>query len=424
MNPDRAFEQHTDLARALSRPNSPERAWWAEQAHRKAVSHGNPALANLVAFADFDRIASHPNPDSVRTDIITEFEPHQQYGRLTRVDGDVDLVGVVNPDDFDPDTPAATTGPARSDVPDQIAITTSVLADLSAWQITHAPTVYVTADMVAMLEHAAARLDGTDIMPRHPAYPTGFAVLARPIRLPYGDGTDQVIHAFAWTDFGEALTAFGTVGHLGLIYEFADRRSDDRGVVQAEATYPSRTAWNSAPDLVLTVADPFMTGTPVGGPVETWEQVRTRAHALADKIRDEDVAARYVEHNVPADPEGTVVGRAQPYLAALLLLLAQDVTVTREQNVNEFAGRRAARTGRRNTTHVTVVDIRRREHRGGTGAGTEGSERLNERHIVNGYWRWQPYGPASRLRKRIFVAAYVRGPEDAPLVARPRVRRL
>ena len=421
MNADRAFEQHTDLGRALGQHTSPERAWWNMLAHRRAARHADPQFRGLSAFADYNLVLSNSNPEGLRTHIITGFDPAHESARLTTAGGNEDLIGVVNPDDFDPDTRTVTSVEAI-EAPDQIAIGTTVLAELAAWQIAHAPTVYVTADMVTMLEHAAHGLDDTDMMPRHPAYPTGFAVLARPIRVPYGNGTDQIINAFAWTDFGAAKTAFGTLGHLGLLYEFADRRAQDRQVTYAAESYPSRAAWDRAPDLVLTVTDPFMTGTPVGGPVETMDQVTRQARALADRIRDEGVAARYLEHNAPPVPGGTEIGRAQPYLAALLLLLSQEITVARTQPVNPFAARRAVRAGMRRE-HVTVVDVRRREHRPAE-PGTEAGERLHERHIVGGHWKWQPFGKERRLRKRIFVAAYVRGPEDAPLVAKPRVHRL
>lgn len=423
MNSDRAFEQHTDLARALNRPGSPERAWWDANADRRAARHADTAFRGFAAFADFDRVLSSTTGEGLQTDVVTEFIPGEAYAALAHRAGDTDLIGVVDPDDFDPNT---TTAPAEArDAPDQIAIPVTVLAEMAAWQITNSPTVYVTKDMVAMLEHAAHGLDDTDIMPRHPAYPFGFAVLARPIRVPYGDGTDQIIHAFAWTDFGAALTSFGTVGHPGLLYEFADRRAADREVAHAAQAYPSRTAWSNAPDLVLTVADPFMTGTPVGGPVETVEHVTSRAAAMAAKIRDETIAVRYLERNTPAGPHAKVIGRAQPYLAALLLLLGQEITVTRTEPANQFAARRAAKTGSARG-HVTVVDVRRRVHRTGEPGEPAGpaGERLHERHIVGGHWKWQPYGKERRLRKRIFVAAYVRGPEDAPLVAKPRVHRL
>lgn len=38
--------------------------------------------------------------------------------------------------------------------------------------------------------------------------------------------------------------------------------------------------------------------------------------------------------------------------------------------------------------------------------------RLKKQQVVSGYWKHQPYGPGSKLRKRIHVAPYLRGPDD------------
>lgn len=38
-----------------------------------------------------------------------------------------------------------------------------------------------------------------------------------------------------------------------------------------------------------------------------------------------------------------------------------------------------------------------------------------------GFWRWQPYGVGSRLRKRIWVADFVKGPDGLPLITPPKV---
>jgi hypothetical protein len=41
--------------------------------------------------------------------------------------------------------------------------------------------------------------------------------------------------------------------------------------------------------------------------------------------------------------------------------------------------------------------------------------------LVTGHWKGQPYGPRNSLRKRIWRQPYWRGPEDAPILVRPRV---
>lgn len=421
MNPDRAFEQHTDLVRALTRPGSPERAWWDRKARRKATTTsvaGHPG--NYTALGDYALAAGKAaKREPLETSLILSMIPTPPNPEITPGD---DWVGVVDPERL---RGAITDDPGDTDAPEQIAMPVEVLAEWSARQIAHAPTVYVTEDMVTLLEHAAHALDDTDLMPFHPAYRTGVAVFARPLRLPYGDGTDQIVNALAWTDLGRVRTAFGTTGHAGYLYEFANRHHlpRDREVAKAAGTYPSKQAWAQAPDLVLNVAEYFVTGTSVGSPVETFAQAEQRRVALLHQMETGDSGTARAEPPNGRD-DSTLMGRGQPYLAALLLLLSQDITVTRTERAHDYAVRRATRSGRQRHD-VTVVDVRRRPPSGEPGEHGEPGERtLHERHIVGGHWKWQPYGEQRRLRKRIFVAAYVRGPEDAPLVAKPRVHRL
>lgn len=52
--------------------------------------------------------------------------------------------------------------------------------------------------------------------------------------------------------------------------------------------------------------------------------------------------------------------------------------------------------------------------------GRAGSQ-LNVQSMVSGHWKRQAYGPRRELRKTIWVEPYWRGPEDAPILAKPRV---
>ena len=48
----------------------------------------------------------------------------------------------------------------------------------------------------------------------------------------------------------------------------------------------------------------------------------------------------------------------------------------------------------------------------------------DHRWMVSGHWKQQPYGPNSSLRKRIWIAPYVQGPADKPLVITDHVKRV
>jgi hypothetical protein len=88
--------------------------------------------------------------------------------------------------------------------------------------------------------------------------------------------------------------------------------------------------------------------------------------------------------------------------------------VTRaQQRQADQAGIPAPRTG------VRIVDLRRRavclDPTTATGSRAAPDYRFN----VRGHWRNQAYGPGRRLRKRIWVPEYLKGPEHLPVRRTP-----
>jgi hypothetical protein len=69
---------------------------------------------------------------------------------------------------------------------------------------------------------------------------------------------------------------------------------------------------------------------------------------------------------------------------------------------------------------VSVVELRRRQN---VNQADHGERHVDWSHrwIVRGFWRWQHCGPGNKERKRIWIAPYIKGPEDKPLVATERV---
>jgi hypothetical protein len=409
MNADISYEQHTDLVRALRRSGSPERAWFDDYHATLGLHPLSQEPQELFALGDFTVVSEQARSgQGVHTSLIVGYTPDPP-----KEPGDDQVAGVLDPQALRSPQPQA-------DVPAQLAFPRNILTEVAVAGLAAAPTLYVTPDMVAVLEHAAGVLDDTDVMPYSPSFPSGFAVLARPLRLPYGDGTEQVVHAFGWDTLGQVQTPFGQAGHGGLVWQFADRTlaPQDRGVLRAQGHYSSRRAWADAPRLTLNVVDQYVTGAPVGRTTQSPADVETIRQRLLDALDAPERTERPV--TVPKE----AMGRFQPYLAALLLLLDQQITQVRQESANEHARKRARRAGRQQPG-VTIVDLAPR-HSDPTDEPETGERghRYTTRHLVGGYWRWQPYGPGRRLRRRIYVADYVRGPEDAPLIIKPRVHRV
>jgi hypothetical protein len=66
------------------------------------------------------------------------------------------------------------------------------------------------------------------------------------------------------------------------------------------------------------------------------------------------------------------------------------------------------------------VIVRLRREAGDEPPGEENGEaNYSHRFIVSGHWRNQWY-PSEKLHRQIWISPYVKGPEDKPLIVRPR----
>lgn len=71
---------------------------------------------------------------------------------------------------------------------------------------------------------------------------------------------------------------------------------------------------------------------------------------------------------------------------------------------------------------VSVVDLRRRyQPDDREEIGEVDGRRYRHRWVVSGHWRDQPYGPERSLRRKQWIATYIKGPDGAPLLATERV---
>jgi hypothetical protein len=66
---------------------------------------------------------------------------------------------------------------------------------------------------------------------------------------------------------------------------------------------------------------------------------------------------------------------------------------------------------------VVVVKLRREQGERHEPTGEEGN--YSHRWIVGGHWRNQWYATES-IHRQIWISPYVKGPEDRPLIVRPR----
>lgn len=438
MNPDEAYRLQTDWARAVTRPGTPTADWMARRTWQVSrPMTGDDSKRHRRLSEPTVTIEAMRRAGPVRdTNMVVAFQKNEDY----------------DPDALPTDVyEAATVEPAPGFTPTDLIIPEAIYSEVTPVMLSNAPTYYVTADMCTVMEVAAAAFDEFDLMPRLPRS-SGFVVLARPIELPMPGGTSQPVRAFAWNTWGEVSTSMGTTGAVGEVWTFASRKRDADFVMVQEAAkvWPSKKAWRSEPDLLPCYGDWVAVGTPLppvaeaaaignarirahdwgnlnfpakfgpdGAPVaptqEEWEARLNASQARYDQYLAEEM------EQAPDDQ----YGYWQPYLAAFVLLLTQQITVAEPTDLPEATVRLARKVNPTRPSTVTVVDVR---HVRRTGSAREptGATRgpLTSRQLVGSHWKWQPYGTKRALRRRIFVSGYVRGPEDAPLVVKPRVIRL
>jgi hypothetical protein len=108
-------------------------------------------------------------------------------------------------------------------------------------------------------------------------------------------------------------------------------------------------------------------------------------------------------------------------LAAFWALAKQRITIERREPPIRQVRRRLQRAG------LPVKDIRVITLREASSSGHNpepGRVEWSHRWVVGGHWRQQPWGPENRYRRATWIAPFVKGPSDKPLVVRPTVRSL
>lgn len=109
------------------------------------------------------------------------------------------------------------------------------------------------------------------------------------------------------------------------------------------------------------------------------------------------------------------------HLLALNALLHQRVVVRTTLRADRPSLRRAARNG----IHVANQEVQVMDLRRPTPSEVAGEHRhieWSQRWIVDGHWRNQ-YLPSNGEHRPTWIAPYVKGPDDKPLVTKPRVYR-
>lgn len=102
-------------------------------------------------------------------------------------------------------------------------------------------------------------------------------------------------------------------------------------------------------------------------------------------------------------------------------LMQQKITVRHNERPGRAARREGLRRGFDLDEERSVIVVRLRREKNPQTGEPMGPANYSHRFIVGGHWRNQPYlseGPD--VTRQIWIADYIKGPEDLPLVIRPR----
>lgn len=220
-----------------------------------------------------------------------------------------------------------------------------------------------TVDATTLLDHAARSLpDDIPIFDMQPEMPNGFLYLERPLT----SGPDEVI-AYFWR------------AALGLDHHTVEPISDPVLLIATIGPNWEFGAKNWAIRLDLTLAD--------------------FAERMTDSTPDQKESALYDLRLV----------------IAFNLLLAQGVTLNSEHHPSRQLRRQVERQSGKVLDPVTIVRLPIRHH--AHAGGSESSVEWSHRWVVSGHWRKQWY-PLAEVHRPKWIAPYIKGPDDLPLVVK------
>ena len=277
----------------------------------------------------------------------------------------------------------------RSKYPDQAYLLGDLRGKAEA-VVGAAEPIFVSKEMCALIEYAWEKFEPEPMREDDLFLPAGWAYLEKPLVTTDVWGKRMVHRAIAWhtgTDGGRSgvhvMTFAGPDDEAGRDQYFDDLSAEDK----------ARTRAFFGRALALGHATPIVFGDDPGD-----KDVPTFADDYGDRPTDDTV------RQVSMDFHG--------YLQVLWRMMAQRVAVGMRVQASRASRRQNEREGWREN-YITVVTLRRPKN---DGDASHGSVEWSQRWIVSGHWRWQPYGDGTH--RQIWIAPYVKGPDDKPLIVR------
>lgn len=281
-----------------------------------------------------------------------------------------------------------------------------VVRSITAHTMMRADPIYVSDDAMTLWEHAAPSFELEPLRRDDLVIPAGFALLPRPWAIKDMHGKTVRYRAIAWLPISQKETFNWDQGAegQGVWLSLLSNVNDIDDYWTENHILSDGTTGSVVRDVSLAMGEEWtlMHGSPVMFDKSPGYGILDHSSGEAKVITDEPAVKL----------AATVYAEVQCFWRLMSQLVMTPEPLPRQ------ARRQRQRAQRIDT--VKVLHLRRYRHRmdhEGEGPGVEYSHRF----IVSGHWRKQPYGPrANPEYRQIWIAPYVKGPDDKPLVVKER----
>lgn len=267
-----------------------------------------------------------------------------------------------------------------------------------------ADPVFVSGEMCDVIDAAHRGFQPEPLIPSDLLTPVGFVYLERPVEIPDRFDEPCLLRAFSWSpvvalrDAENAILPDETRQQIRALQDAPINiaRDDDEGL------------WHWADDVGL------MTARGVGFTIYADDE---RVGVFPIHLTPWWFGMTFDGNEVDENGQPTGAGWWWRVAQTTLRLMAQRISVRHPTRPARPQRREAARHGW-GDRDVLVVRLRRErgepEHDEGTGDAA-----YSHRFIVRGHWRDHWY-PSAQTHRQIWISPFVKGPQDKPLIVRPR----
>jgi hypothetical protein len=251
----------------------------------------------------------------------------------------------------------------------------------------------VKDEMTNLIVHASKMLDKDDVFDLD-LLPSkeGFVEFEKPLEIYDVRGHLLLIHYFVWMSYQNTI----------VVLAFNDQYKNPDIIAQQAKLNNDKKWWD------------FYTTT-----VGRWGYVGLLKTDVGDTIGAEEIEYPDYVKQTYLENHGVEIGTSTNALRLFhtyLLLMNQTIVSVSKERAEKKDAKRLERA--KLPSEITVVQFRKTKY---TGSGSSSGKEIDWSHrwLVGGHWRWQPY--KDNTKKRIWIAPYVKGPDDKPLVMKDKV---